>query len=94
MDYSHVTQTGFFVTVKDTQQNTVTDASGNSRTHNVPSSSGWTRRELADIPLSAGTATVTIRASSSNGYLFVDDLGLVRTSGGDTPPPAPTPSSR
>jgi hypothetical protein len=65
-------------------QATVTDASGSSRTLNVPSSSGWTRRELADIPLSAGTATVTIRASSSNGYLFVDDLGLVRTSGGDT----------
>jgi hypothetical protein len=68
-------------------QVTVTDAGGASRTLNVPASSGWTRRELAGIPLSAGTATVTIRAASGNGYLFVDDLGLVKTSG-DTPPPS------
>ncbi|PZG02107.1 hypothetical protein C1I99_04230 [Micromonospora deserti] len=61
-------------------QVTVADASGNSRTYNVPASSGWSRRELAGIPLSAGTAIVTIRAASGNGYLFVDDLGLVKTS--------------
>ncbi|MBV7700662.1 carbohydrate-binding protein [Streptomyces sp. TRM70350] len=67
-------------------QVTVTDAAGRSRTLNVPASSGWTRRELAEIPLSAGTATVTIRAASNNGYLFVDDLGLVKTSA-DAPPP-------
>ncbi|MBC9731261.1 family 43 glycosylhydrolase [Streptomyces sp. TRM68367] len=67
-------------------QITVTDASGNSRTLNVAAASGWTRRELAEIPLSAGTATVTIRAASNNGYLVVDDLGLVKTSA-DTPPP-------
>ncbi len=67
-------------------QVTVTDASGSSRTLNIPASSGWARRELAGIPLSAGTATVTIRAASGNGHLVVDDLGLVRTSGGTTPP--------
>ncbi|MBB5783455.1 carbohydrate-binding protein [Nonomuraea jabiensis] len=66
-------------------QVTVTDPGGTSRTLNVPASSGWTRRELAGIPLSAGTATVTIRAASGNGHLLVDDLALVRTSG-DTPP--------
>ncbi|WP_223167641.1 family 43 glycosylhydrolase [Nonomuraea sp. SYSU D8015] len=66
-------------------QVTITDAGGSSRTLNIPASSGWTRRELAEIPVSAGTATITIRAASGNGYLFVDDLGLVRTSG-DTPP--------
>ncbi|WP_218576980.1 CBM35 domain-containing protein [Phytohabitans rumicis] len=68
-------------------QVTVADASGSTRTLNIPASSGWTARELTGIPLSAGTATVTVRASSSNGYLFVDGLGLVRTSGGDTPTP-------
>ncbi|MFF3445248.1 carbohydrate-binding protein [Streptosporangium sp. NPDC002721] len=66
-------------------QVTVTDAAGNSRTLNIPASSGWTRRELAGIQLAAGTATVTVRAASGNGHLFVDDLALVRTSGG-TPP--------
>jgi hypothetical protein len=66
-------------------QMTITDASGSSRTLNIPSSSGWTRRELTGIPLSAGTATVTIRAASGNGYLTVDDLELVRTSGGTQP---------
>lgn len=66
---------------------TVTDAAGSSRTLNVPESSGWTRRELAEIPLSPGTATVTVRAASNNGYLLVDDLGLVKTSA-DTPPPS------
>jgi hypothetical protein len=65
-------------------QVTVTDASGASRTLNVPASSGWTRRELADVPLSAGTATVTIRAASGNGYLFVDDLGLAAPHGRPT----------
>jgi hypothetical protein len=67
-------------------QMTVTDASGASRTLNLPASSGWTRRELSDVPLSAGTATVTIRAASGNGFLFVDDLELVKTSGDDPPP--------
>ncbi|NUP02828.1 MAG: carbohydrate-binding protein [Nonomuraea sp.] len=66
-------------------QVTVTDAGGNTRTLNLPASSGWTRRELAGIPLTAGAAIVTVRAASGNGYLFVDDLALVRTSG-DTPP--------
>ncbi|WP_215732183.1 family 43 glycosylhydrolase [Lentzea atacamensis] len=66
-------------------QVTVTDAAGTSRTLNVPASSGWTRRELTDIPLAAGTATVTIRAASGNGYLFTDALSLVRTSGGTQP---------
>lgn len=69
-------------------QVTVTDATGAARTLTIPASSGWTRRELAGIPLAAGTATVAIRAASGNGYLTVDDLGLVRTSGGDTPPPS------
>ncbi|TDC85087.1 carbohydrate-binding protein [Micromonospora sp. KC606] len=68
-------------------QVTVTDAGGSSRTLNVPASGGWTRRELADIPLSAGTATVTIRAASGNGYLVVDDLELVKTSGDSPNPP-------
>ncbi|WP_202970500.1 CBM35 domain-containing protein [Saccharothrix sp. ALI-22-I] len=62
-------------------QMTVTDAAGNARTLNIPASSGFTRRELANIPLSAGTATVTIRAASGNGYLTVDQLALVRTDG-------------
>ena len=53
-------------------QVTVTDASGAVRTLNIPASSGWTRRELTGIPLAAGTATVTIRAASGNGYLFAD----------------------
>ncbi|WP_416904408.1 cellulose binding domain-containing protein [Micromonospora echinospora] len=73
-----------------TAQVTVADASGSSRTLNVPASSGWTRRELAGIPLSAGTATVTVRAASGNGYLVVDDLALVRT---DTPPVTPPPTT-
>jgi hypothetical protein len=68
-------------------QVTVTDASGAVRTLTIPASSGWTRRELANFQLAAGTATVTVRAASSNGYLFVDGLGLVRTSGDDTTPP-------
>ncbi|MGW4214465.1 family 43 glycosylhydrolase [Lentzea sp. NPDC004789] len=60
-------------------QVTVTDSAGGSRTLNVPASSGWTRRELANIPLAAGTVTVTIRAASGNGYLYADALSLVRT---------------
>ncbi|MCE7000769.1 family 43 glycosylhydrolase [Saccharothrix sp. S26] len=68
-------------------QVTVTDAAGGSRTLDLPASGGWTRRGLAGIPLSAGTATVTVRAAGSNGYLFVDALSLVKTST-DTPPGA------
>lgn len=60
------------------KQVTVTDAGGQSRTLNIPAASGFTRRELTGIPLSAGTATITIRAASGNGYLVVDDLGLVK----------------
>ncbi|MFC3895291.1 hypothetical protein ACFOWZ_27750 [Lentzea rhizosphaerae] len=60
-------------------QVTVTDAAGGTRTLTVPASSGWTRRELANISLAAGTATVTIRVSSGNGYLHADALSLVRT---------------
>jgi hypothetical protein len=66
-------------------QVTVTDAGGASRTLNIPASSGWTRRELAGIPLSAGAATITVRAASANGYLVVDDVALVRTSSGQPP---------
>lgn len=57
----------------------VTDAAGGSRTLTIPASSGWTKRELANIPMAAGTATVTIRAASGNGYLHADALSLVRT---------------
>ncbi|WP_226899679.1 family 43 glycosylhydrolase [Nonomuraea phyllanthi] len=64
-------------------QVSVTDAGGATRALNIPSSSGWTRRELAGVPLAAGTATVTVR--TSGGTLTVDGLALVRTSG-DTPP--------
>ena len=63
-------------------QMTVTDAAGNTRTLNIPASSGFTRRELANVPLSAGAATVSIRAAGGNGYLTVDQLALVRTDGG------------
>ncbi|WP_236594965.1 family 43 glycosylhydrolase [Saccharothrix sp. 6-C] len=63
-------------------QMTVTDAAGATRTLTIPASGGWTRRELAGIPLAAGTATVTIRAAGGNGYLAVDGLGLVKTGGG------------
>ncbi|MGA5761611.1 carbohydrate-binding protein [Nonomuraea bangladeshensis] len=61
-------------------QVSVTDAGGATRTLDIPSSSGWTRRELAGIPLASGPATVTVR--TSGGTLTVDGLGLVRTSGG------------
>jgi Glycosyl hydrolases family 43/Carbohydrate binding module (family 6) len=65
-------------------QMTVTDASGNTGTLNIPSSSGWTRRDSPEFQLAAGTATVTVR--TSNGVLAVDDLALVKTSV-DLPPP-------
>lgn len=68
-------------------QVTVTDARGAVKTLNLPAASGFTGRELAGIQLAGGTATVTIRAASSNGYLTVDDLFLVKTST-DRPPPA------
>ncbi|WP_433364503.1 right-handed parallel beta-helix repeat-containing protein [Actinoplanes sp. CA-142083] len=58
-------------------QVTVTDASGAVRTLVLPAASGWTRRELAGFTLAAGTATVTIRAGSGSGNLFVDGLGLI-----------------
>ncbi|MGA4992556.1 family 43 glycosylhydrolase [Nonomuraea bangladeshensis] len=61
-------------------QVSVTDAGGATRTLDIPSSSGWTRRELPGIPLASGPATVTVR--TSGGTLTVDGLGLVRTSGG------------
>ncbi|MFC0626723.1 family 43 glycosylhydrolase [Kribbella deserti] len=63
------------------KQVTVTDAGGQSRTLTIPASSGFTRRELTGIPLAAGNATITVRAASGNGYLFVDDLALVKTAG-------------
>ncbi|HKT04988.1 MAG TPA: family 43 glycosylhydrolase [Rugosimonospora sp.] len=62
-------------------QVTVTDASGAVRTLNIPASSTWTRHELAGFPLAAGTATVTVRAASSNGSLFVDGLALIQAAG-------------
>ena len=69
-------------------QITVTDASGATRTLNVPASSGWTRRELADFTLAGGAATITVRASSSGGgYLYADQLELVKTSGDEPQPP-------
>jgi len=67
-------------------QMTVT-AGGSSRTLNIPASSGYTRRELTGITLPGGATTITIRAASGNGYLVVDDLELVKTSG-DIPQPA------
>ncbi|MEV0569477.1 extracellular solute-binding protein [Dactylosporangium sp. NPDC050588] len=38
--------------------------------------------DVYGLQLAAGTATVTIKAASGNGYLSVDGLSLVRTSGG------------
>ncbi|GAA2127723.1 family 43 glycosylhydrolase [Streptomyces synnematoformans] len=63
----------------------VTGADGSQRTLSVPSSGGWTKRELTGIELPAGAATVTVRASGSGGFT-VDQLSLVKTSG-DEPPP-------
>jgi hypothetical protein len=59
----------------------VTDAGGNARTLSIPSSSGWAQRRLTDIALPAGAVTVTVRASGSGGVI-VDQLSLVKTSGG------------
>ncbi|WP_201769638.1 family 43 glycosylhydrolase [Amycolatopsis orientalis] len=67
-------------------QVTVTDATGSARTLGIPPSSGWTRRELGTIPLSAGAVTVTVRAASGNGYLFVDGLSLVKVPDGGSSP--------
>jgi hypothetical protein len=61
-------------------QVTVTDASGAVHTLTIPAGTAWTRRALAGFALAAGTATVTVRAASSNGYLTVDQLSLVKTS--------------
>jgi hypothetical protein len=58
---------------------TVTDAAGTVRTLTLPASTTWTRRELAGFPLAAGTATVTVRSAGTNGYLFVDQLSLIKT---------------
>ncbi|UWZ58771.1 family 43 glycosylhydrolase [Dactylosporangium aurantiacum] len=65
-----------------TAQVTVTDATGAVRTLSIPASSGWTRREATNLQLAAGTATITVKAASGNGYLSVDGLSLVKTSGG------------
>lgn len=63
-------------------QVTVADSTGATRTLTIPAASAFTRRTLAGIPLAAGTATITVRAASSNGFLTVDGLGLVKTSVG------------
>jgi hypothetical protein len=59
----------------------MTDAGGAVRTLTIPASSAWTRSQLSGLHLAAGpaTATVTVRAASGNGYLFVDGLGFVNT---------------
>jgi hypothetical protein len=56
-------------------QVSVTDAGGAVHTLTVPTSTGWTRHELANVQLAAGTATVTVR--TNNGTLSIDGLGLV-----------------
>ncbi|THV36464.1 family 43 glycosylhydrolase [Glycomyces buryatensis] len=63
---------------------TVTGADGQVHTLNVPSSSGWSKRELTGITLPAGTATVTVNGGSGN--LTADQFSLVRQ-GGDDPGP-------
>ncbi|WP_205328299.1 family 43 glycosylhydrolase [Glycomyces sp. YM15] len=63
---------------------TVTGADGTVHTLNVPSSSGWTKRELTGIALTAGTATVTVTGGSGN--LVADQFSLVRQGGGDPGP--------
>ncbi|WP_198586754.1 family 43 glycosylhydrolase [Glycomyces xiaoerkulensis] len=60
----------------------VTDADGVESTLGVPSSGGWTERELTGIELPGGAATVTVRASDSGGFT-VDDFSLVRQGGGN-----------
>jgi hypothetical protein len=64
----------------DATQVTIADACGHVHTFDLPSSSDWTSVEFTGIPLPAGTATVTVRASSGTGgpYLFVDALQLRR----------------
>jgi hypothetical protein len=62
---------------------TVTGADGTVHTLNVPSSSGWTKRELTGIALPAGTATVTVTGGSGN--LIADQFSLVRQGGGTDP---------
>ncbi|QMV04814.1 family 43 glycosylhydrolase [Streptomyces lincolnensis] len=57
----------------------ITGANGSQRTLGIPSSSGWTKRELTGIALPSGAATVTVRASGSGG-VTVDQLSLVKTS--------------
>jgi hypothetical protein len=63
---------------------TVTGADGKVHTLNVPSSSGWTKRELTGIALPAGTATVTVTGGSGN--LIADQFSLVRQGGGNPDP--------
>ncbi|MFC3492666.1 family 43 glycosylhydrolase [Glycomyces rhizosphaerae] len=60
---------------------TVAGADGKAYTLNVPSSSGWAKRELTGIALSAGTATVTVTGGSGN--LVADQFSLVRQGGAD-----------
>uniref|UniRef100_UPI0040401C12 family 43 glycosylhydrolase n=1 Tax=Streptomyces sp. DG1A-41 TaxID=3125779 RepID=UPI0040401C12 len=57
----------------------ITGANGSQRTLSIPSSSGWTKRELTGIALPSGAATVTVRASGSGG-VTVDQLSLVKAS--------------
>jgi hypothetical protein len=64
----------------------ITGADGSQRTLGIPSSSAWAKRELTGIELPGGAATVTVRASSSGGVI-VDQLSLVKTSGGTPAPP-------
>jgi hypothetical protein len=64
----------------------ITGANGSQRTHGIPSSSGWAKRELTGIELPGGAATVTVRASGSGG-VTVDQLSLVKTSAGTPAPP-------
>ncbi|MBC9730382.1 family 43 glycosylhydrolase [Streptomyces sp. TRM68367] len=68
----------------------VTGANGSERTLNVPSSGGWSKRELTGIELPSGGATVTVRASGSGGFT-VDQLSLVKTDDG---PPLEPPGPR
>jgi hypothetical protein len=64
----------------------ITGANGSQRTLAIPSSSGWTKRELTGIELSGGAATVTVRASGSGG-VTVDQLSLIKTAAGTPAPP-------
>ncbi|HEX2145211.1 MAG TPA: family 43 glycosylhydrolase [Glycomyces sp.] len=63
---------------------TVTGADGQVHTLDIPSSSGWTKRELTGIDLPVGSATVTVTGGSGN--LTADQFSLVRT-GEDDPGP-------